>query len=165
MTPWRERALEEARLLNPAFLSVLAMRIVQGYSSTVPTGMPLPLLFISMPLILHRDSRNSLPRSVVTSLAIWLYGRGDLRLRIVERAPALSPFVRESLVFGLQEGVLKLSDNGRLLPGSAAPHERDLRAFGSEETNSCIDRARFVGRWLARSGEPATIMGMWGVRP
>ena len=35
----------------------------------------------------------------------------------------------------------------------------------SEEIKDCLRRARFVGRWLARGGTPATLYALFGIRP
>jgi hypothetical protein len=72
------------------------------------------------------------------------------------RAKALAPTVREGLRFGLRQRALTLGPDGL---ASAIP----VRLAG--DAGVIADKARFVGRWLARSGDTVTIFGLLGVEP
>ena len=68
MRPWDERSTEEANLLNPAFLTVLSYQCIKGYNETAGKNAPYVLPFLVTSLILHKRTRESLPRGISTSL-------------------------------------------------------------------------------------------------
>jgi Family of unknown function (DUF6521) len=72
MTPWTERPIELANLLNPAFCGFLIRSAAASYKESKPEGMPFALAFLVLPLVLHVSTRKTLPRSVRTTLISWL---------------------------------------------------------------------------------------------
>lgn len=161
---WSERPVEQARLLNPAFLAVLLWACARGYGSINDQGAPYPLSFVVLPVVLHKATRESLPRSRRTSLAAWLVDNPQVHVRFGERATALVPLVKESLLFGVNGQLLQVSLS-RIV---AAPRPRSMANFLSEatdEVNDCVRKSEFVGKWFASSGDYATIMAQWGLAP
>lgn len=162
--PWSQRPVEEARLLNPAFLAVLVWACARGYGEEDGNGAPFPLLFVALPVVLHKTTRQCLPRTVRTSLAAWLADHPEAQIRFAERALALAPLVKEGILFGANGQLLQLSSS-RLL---AAPRPRAMTGFlkeASAEVADCVKKAEFVGKWLARSGDYSTVMALWGMTP
>lgn len=123
--------------------------------------MPIPLTFIVLPLVLHRRSREELPRQIRTSLPIWIQEHPLLRKGFPSRARAVAQSGREALVFGLRSGLVELVETGGLVVG-VEPHA-PRRA--TPESREVLARAFFIGRWLARAGDTSTIFYLWGVRP
>jgi hypothetical protein len=105
MTAWAERPRVEATLLNPALLAVLLAAAAQEYE-TEETGMPWPLVFLVPPLVLHRPTRDALPRNTRTHLSTWVRREPLLRAGCPARAAAMVPLTREGIRFGLRAGVL-----------------------------------------------------------
>ena len=164
MKPWFERPIEEANLLNPAFCCTVLAASIVGYSSVDDVGMPYPLTFMVLPIVLHKSTRESLPRSTRTSLAAWMQDNAEAKGRYAERLLSLKPHTREATRLGLLYGwvtlhqdwlvqtILGESDLTRIL------HKLD------DEANNCVSRAKLVGKWLALAGSPQTVMALWGVR-
>lgn len=127
MRLWHQRPTEEAHLLNPAFLSLLIWSAAGGFREAVERdGMPFALAFIVAPITLHKATREALPRSPRTSLAAWLEENTFFRVGFADRARALSPFVREALLFGAAQGLLGLGEGGQIVPG---PRPRSLNRY------------------------------------
>lgn len=165
MRSWSERPQEEAYLLNPAFCALLLWRAVSGFSGAASAGMPFVLAYMVLPVVLHKATRDALPRDTRTSLAAWLENNGALRVRFAERAQSLVPFVREGLLFGTLHGALAIDEHGRLL---AARRVQGITAYtqrATEEVRDCVRRAEFIGRWFANAGSETTLMALWGTRP
>jgi hypothetical protein len=163
---WHERSTEEASLLNPGFLGLLTWSAAGGFrEANEGEGMPFTLAFIIAPITLHKATREALPRSPRTSLAAWLEENAFFRVGFADRARALSPFVRESLLFGAAQGLLALADGGHVVPG---PRPRSLNRYlkdSSDEVRDCMKSAAFAGKWFALAGSASTVMTLWGVRP
>lgn len=164
ITPWSNRPIEQARLLNPAFLGALMWSCAEGYYSINQQGIPYPLLFVAMPVVLHKPTRASLPKSIRTSLAAWLGENTQVHVHFIERATSLVPVVKEGLLFSVNGQLLSLTSSQIM----AAPRPRSMARFlreSSDEVRDCMEKAKFVGRWFASSGDYTTVMALWGVMP
>lgn len=162
--PWSDRPIEQARLLNPAFLAALIWSCSEGYRSINEQGIPYPLLFIAMPVVLHKSTRTSLPRGINTSLVAWIGDHPSVHIHFLERATSLVPLVKEGVIFGVNGQLLNMSSSLILPRQPYIPRRRFLRD-SSEEVRDCMEKAKFIGRWFASSGNYTTVMALWGVMP
>ncbi|QTX33493.1 hypothetical protein KAR29_06420 [Aminithiophilus ramosus] len=163
-TPWNERPLEHARLLNPAFLGTLLWSCARAYSLEAIVNQPFALSFLVVPVVLHKSTRESLPTTTRTSLVAWLGKNPRVLVGFSERAKSLVPLVKEALLFASSGGLLRVEDArvvAGVRPRSMARFEREA----TDEVRACIKQAEFVGKWFALSGEYATVMALWGVAP
>ncbi len=165
MTQWHERSREEQALLNPAFCSLLIWCAAKGYESVNPNGMSFEEAFLILPMILHRATRDTLPRNSRTSLATWISSNPLAQGQIATRSRALVNFTREGILFGGMQRVIRI-ENGRLLSNEdwLRPFTRSLGET-SDEVRQCAQKAEFIGRWFALSGNSATVFALIGVRP
>jgi hypothetical protein len=162
---WPERSREEANLFNPAFLSTLIDSVASGHRELSGRGVPWPLVYLALPAVLHKNTREALPRDVRGSMAGWVRSHPLLVEEIAERVPALRPTVTGAVMFGLAHGTV-VRDAATLLPGRRARRHKDQAwREPTRDFASCATRARFFGRWCAASGTPATVLALWGLRP
>ena len=166
MKAWLQRSVEEQRLLNPAFCSLLLWHSASGYkkASSISEPMPFAETFLVLPAVLHSEARNSLPRTVATSLAVWTGENAMTRAIIADRARLLVPFTKEAILFGSSHGLLTFSGGG-ILANRDWSEQIESANFGSDEVQSCCKRAAFVGRWFAKTGDAETVMALLGVQP
>ena len=165
MKRWDLRTVEEANLLNPAFCCVALTSSVIEYATIDRLGMPYPLSFLVLPIVLHKATRERLTRSVATSFPVWIQENSQLRIGFYERVVALKPITRETIMFGLLHDWLVLETGGLV---RATKSDSDANRFVrtlTDEAKECIRRARFVGKWFASAGSPQTVMALWGIRP
>lgn len=165
MKTWVERPTELAYLFNPAFCGWVLRGACEGYASVRPAGMPLPLCFLILPVVLHRGSRERVPRAVTTTLHVWLQDHPEVRVGFVERARELAPFTREALIFLGSRGQLRVADEGAVLVDGKLGRGKAPLLRESQELGEILAAAKFVGRWFAYAGEPATVFQIWGVCP
>lgn len=165
MRTWALRPKEEAHLLNPAFCCTALAAAIHGYSSVKEDGVPLPLTFMFLPIVLHKPTREALPPNTRTSMAAWLQENSLARVLFFERLCSLKPHTREALQFGmLIEWIV--AHPGGLLKTTLGPNdvERAIRTL-ADEARECVMRARFIGKWFALAGAAHTVMAFWGIRP
>jgi hypothetical protein len=156
MKRWADRSRVEASLLNPALIALLMAEAAKEYERQAEP-MSWPLTFLIPPLVLHRPTRDALPRDTRTHLSTWIARQPVIRAGFPERAAAMAPLSREGLRFGMRNGVLDASEGKvRGLSSRPAP-PGDLRVL--------VNRAGLVGRWLARTDQPSTVFALFGVRP
>jgi len=164
MKTWAERTREEAHLLNPAFCCSILSSSIRGYMSVKKAGIPFPITFLVLPIILHKPTREALPPNIRTSMATWLLENSVARVLFYERLMSLKPYTREAIQFGLLSDWLLLTDSGIL---ETKRTESDItRAIQklNDEVRVCMMRANFLGRWFAKAGTTHMIMAFWGVR-
>ncbi|RII28383.1 MAG: hypothetical protein CXR31_00355 [Geobacter sp.] len=165
MSAWNERAFEERALLVPSFSSVLIWYAAVGHQTEAESGLPFDASFLVLPIVLHRETRELLPKTVATSLAVWLDEHPLVRARIADRAQVIVPFTKEAIVFGGIHGLIRVTGHEVV----ANPDWKRQVAAGlkntSDEVKACAKRAEFVGRWFAKTGSCRTVMALLGVRP
>lgn len=165
MKTWLSRPKEEAYLFNPAFCCTTLSVAMRNYASVRNEGVPFPLVFMFLPVVLHKPTRESLPPNARTSMAAWLQENSEARVLFYERLVSLKPHTREAIQFGmLLDWIVPRS--GGLLETTLTDADvtRTTRTL-SDEARECVMRARFVGKWFAEAGETHTAMAFWGVRP
>lgn len=160
MRAWERRPKEEAYLLNPPFCGALLSVAVAEYGP-----MPFPLAFLILPVVLHKRTRELLPRDTRTSFVTWLQEHADARVQFAGRMRALRDHTRQALLHSCAHNWLAVEEHGLL----QAAAETTLFSRGdrmlSDEAKQCLRRARFLGQWFARAGDSSTVMALWGVRP
>lgn len=165
MTEWADRSQEERALLNPGFCANLLWHAANGYARDSDNALSFEESFLVLPFVLHRPTRETLPRSIRTSLAVWLDENPLARGRVASRACVLVPFTKEALMFGAVHGLIRL-DKGSVW--AVAAWKRSVNRTlteASDEVKGCAKRATFIGNWFARAGSAATVLALIGVRP
>lgn len=165
MMQWSSRTHEERALLNPAFCASLVWCAARGCTREGRNAISLEEAFLILPMVLHRGTRQSLPRSTRTSLAVWLDDKPLSRGRIAGRARALVPYTKETLLFAGTHGFIEF-DGAKIIAVEEWRNQvRQLVRQSSDEVKDCAKRAEFVGKWFGRSGSATTVLALLGVRP
>lgn len=160
---WETRPIEVANLLNPAFIAVLLRYSILGYQSVMPDGIPFALPFLVLPLVLHKSTRDALPRTARTTLHSWTISQPGVQVGYYERTRQLVPFVKEGMVYGLISGLFIVTEGGNLLVTQKITG-RTLPWTDGSEPGACRKKAEFVGKWFARAGNVDTIFSIFGVQ-
>jgi hypothetical protein len=161
-TPWQNRPIEVANLLNPAFTALLIREAAAGHSKDSGLGLPFSLAYFVLPIALHGETRAALPRTTAALLHVWLQEHGVIKEETSRRLVRLKPYTNEAILFGLQHGLLTVGDEGRL-------GKTRIRLRGPLESDSdpreCRGAAAMVGRWFAKTASTSLIYSLWGIRP
>lgn len=163
---WESRTIEERNLLNPSFCSMLLWYAARGYASQSDNkGLPFEVAFLILPMVLHRETRESLPKSSKTSVPVWLDLNPLAVSHIPDRSRALVPFTKEAISFGGVYGMLGF--RSRNLTGATEWKRKiqEVLSDCSDEVRECAKRAEFLGKWFAKTGNASTVLALFGVRP
>ena len=114
---WSNRVVEEANLFNPAFCAVPIAQTSEDYSKRAQHAMPFPLAFLSLPIVLHRATREALPNSTVTSLLPWVQDNREQLVDFAKRVQRLREVTREAVLFATQNEFLSVDAEGGLSVG------------------------------------------------
>lgn len=144
---------EVCNVQNAAFGSVILAAFVQGFYDADETkeGVPLPYLFLVLPLILHSDIYRLLSttkpslRHMTEKLASAEYAGTDLLLSLNGSAVRLRRLTAESLGVMFLTGYAKMdSKKARLVP-------RKVRRFaGRPDVPAEAEQSRKLGKWFAQ---------------
>jgi hypothetical protein len=161
---WEERPREVANLFNPAFTSLLLSRTLGGYTSGDAPGMPLVLTYLVLPIVLHPDTRDALPRAASTTMYGWIAEHPHLKALFPARARRSVPFTQEAIRFGIMYGKLAITADA-LGPGALRYAQSAMPPDATDDVRLCLQKAAFLGRWFAETESPRTILATWGIRP
>ncbi|MEU7939520.1 three component ABC system middle component [Microbispora bryophytorum] len=153
---------EERNLYNPAFVGLLVARAVQGHEREHGPGCHILLATLATVMALTTPVRAVLPRSVSSTTVNWIERESAARVHLRQAVPFLGPVVREGLLLSLRAGVLVLDEQYLVRLTGRIPK----RITGDTVEVVEIQKASvFLGRWLSRAGDLATILTLLGVRP
>ena len=166
MMAWSERPREIQSLLNPAFCAQLLWRTARtlAVSDSSRSGLDFSLVFLVLPMCLHKEIRSALPGNVSTSMAVWVLRTPLAPAILADRAIALVSTTKEALVFGGIYGLLRFDGTTLVSNGDWAPDFPKAK-FQSDEVRLCTRAAEFLGRWFARTGNAETVLAILGVQP
>lgn len=94
----------------------------------------------------------------------WLAENPRALVGFPDRARALVPLVKEGILFASGNQMLTLN-SARLVAGDRPRSMARFEREATDEVKACVEKAEFVGKWLASSGDYATVMALWGVAP
>lgn len=143
------RLLNEIQAMqNPALGAALLWRFTCGYSpDSSPTGTPLPLAFVVLPLAFHARSLEEVAGTQAGSglrkFEEKFRDRGDLLLAIQPRMLAMRDLSMRSLRIGLRAGLLTL------VPSEAVlwPRSRSAPPADSKSVTELLRSAEKLGTW------------------
>ena len=163
MTLWETRSTEVANLLNPAFCGELMLCCIKTYMKTNKKPFPYPLVFLILPIILHKKTRTSISKTTREQLHVWIQLNQEIKIGLSKRIKDLIPFTKEAMTFLIQMGNLEINSDAGLIVNKYTI--RKIPKDYTKEVDDCLKKSIIVGRWFARSGNPTTIFSMFGVRP
>lgn len=127
--------------------------------------MPFPIAFMILPIVLHKLTRNSLPKKKDTPLASWIEKNTTLCVGFPERLSSMEPFTREAMLYGIINEYMVLNPESELdSEWNMGDVNRFLRKLKGDARESVLS-SRLLGRWLGYSGSTHNIMFLWGIRP
>lgn len=162
MKNWNLRTHEVAFLLNPAFCGRVLYSTIKTYNEKANRALPFPLIYLVLPLVLHKETRANINSR--TQLQLWVQRYPQLLIDFPKRARELVPITNESVEFLLQTGNIILTPNGEL---EISPTLKSLSRtkFVDDEISECLKKGEHIAKWFVAAGKAETIYIELGVRP
>lgn len=157
MQQWSRRNPAVADLLNPALVATVIATAADQYERNAAQPMPFELSFLLTPLVLHRDTRLSLPQRTNSHLTKWVSSHGVLAAGFGARAKSLVEPTREGLRFGVRGGAIEIDGV------SLTAHMTLNRPALIGDIADVVKKSGFVGRWFTKLDSPATAFALLGV--
>jgi hypothetical protein len=161
---WDKRSIFTSNLLNPAFCGeVIRKNIVQYCKDSGKEGLPFSLAFFILPIILHKQTRNLLPKTKRTKLHEWLTNNEELKLIIVPRIKYLTPYTRESLLFLYGHGIIEFNTEGEIVP--VITRSKKFHKDYTEEIADIFNYAGKLGTWINTFPSEKITYTFFGIKP
>lgn len=160
-----DRAPEKVHHFNAAYVGALVGEFVREYQAQRRRPAPFALVCCALPIALHRETRNRLPRSTRTSLFAWLEDNPEARVGFADRAANLLPYVRKGLIYAGGLDALRIGPEATVTLGAKRTSFRShFFDSATSDVQDTVRAVRLVGRWFAKAGDAATILCSWGIR-
>lgn len=161
---WRERAVEEANNLNPAFCGELIFRTASEYRGVRKAPLSFALSFLILPIALHKPTRDQLPGNASAAFAGWVAEHATFLAGFPDRVARLAPITREALLLLMQHRAISV-ENGNLAAGSKPIRVSTVLPQTTGDADDARRAAALLGRWFARQRQPSLVMQTLGVTP
>ena len=161
MLSWESRPVEIANLLNPAFCAEILRRCIHTYEKHSNTSFPYPLIFLILPIVLHKRTREVINPKAKDHLDAWLHKHQEVRIGFAERARHLIPITNEAITFLLNSDSVEITNDAKLFIKNYSPK----KIKEDNEVSDCFKKSEIVGKWFSKAGNATTIYTMWGIRP
>ncbi len=160
MQSWEERPNEVKNLLNPAFCGRLLFEVVKKYVEITNHAMPFPLIYLVLPLVLHKNTREKI--NYQTAFINWIHLNPFVLVGFKERARDLVDITNISVEFMLQTEYFQLTYEGKLDIGSK---KLSTAKYNDLDVKECLNKAKYVGKWFALNNRVENIYIALGVKP
>lgn len=164
MKNWNDRSVITKNLLNPAFCSEVIRKTIKAYNiNENGNGFPYSLLFLILPIVLHKRTRQKMPRSYKTYFHSWVDENESLFIDFANRVKQLSPFTKEAIMFLLMYDCAKINDFGCI--EIFQYQNKTPQGNNTDEITEIYKKAELLGKWFCETGNEQTIYMFLKIRP
>lgn len=164
MEEWENRSQIAANLLNPAFCGEILRRTIAAYNNNEENiKFPFSLLCLILPILLHKKTRENMPKRSNTYFHYWVDENEFLFIDFAYRVKELNPFTKESLMFLLSHNAAKINNDGKI--EILNYRRKEPKGKSSEEVISIFKKADLLGKWFRLTGNEQTIYMFLKIRP
>jgi hypothetical protein len=160
---WKSKPQEIKNLFSPPFCGFILATCISSFNKESGTKMPIPLAFLILPLVLHKKTRELLPRSKSSNFRLWAIENLPVLINFHLRVKSLNQYTLIALNQLLINRRIEISDGAIGSHGAFRGQSAYLHL--EEELDEIHSKAIFLGKWLAEYGQTASIYTSLGVRP
>lgn len=160
---WENRNPIVANLFNPAFCGEIICTVIQSHNKHSTRRFPFALTFIILPILLHEETRKSLPKSTRTYFFVWVEENDHLLLNFPTRAKSMVRYTKEAIQFTMAYKKIRVNGDGELESDEKRIKKKDNNEY--EEFNEIIKKAEMLGKWLALTSDTKSIYSFLRIIP
>lgn len=160
---WTERNTIVANLFNPAFCGEIVRATAKEYNKHTSTKFPYAFAFLVLPIVLHKATRERMPRSVRTYFFVWVEQNDDLFFDFAKRTRSMVKYTKEALSFLLIHNKIQLSENAEIIATDESVKKINKEDY--QEYNDILKRAEMLGKWLSSISDVKSIYSFLRITP
>ncbi len=156
-------AKEINNLYNPAFCALVIHKCIEEYQDKTNHGLPYPLCFLILPIILDKKNRESLPGVRSTLIYSWIQNNPEVSIDFDKKVKALISITKSAILFGHNYSDIQIDEKGDVYIAASQkePKSKEL----TDEVKECISKSKLLGRLFANAGSTKTIFTFLGIKP
>ncbi len=162
-TCWTERNKIVANLFNPAFCGEIIRATAKEYNKHTNTNFPYAFAFLVLPIVLHKATRERMPRSVRTYFFVWVEQNDDLFFDFSKRTRGMVKYTKEALSFLLIHNKIEINENAEILATDERIKKTNKEDY--QEYNDILKRAEMLGKWLSSTSDVKSIYSFLRITP
>jgi len=160
---WTERNTIVANLFNPAFCGEIIRATAKEFNKHTNTKFPYPFAFLVLPIVLHKATRERMPRSVRTYFFVWVEKNDDLFFDFSKRTRSMVKYTKEALSFLLVHNKIQLNENAEII--ASDERVKKINEEDYQEYNDILKRAEMLGKWLSSTSDVKSIYSFLRITP
>lgn len=160
---WAERNTIVANLFNPAFCGEIIRVTAKEYNNHTSAKFPYAFAFLVLPIVLHKATRERMPRSVRTYFFVWVEQNDDLFFDFAKRTRSMVKYTKEALLFLLIHNKIQLSENAEII--ATDERVKKINKEDYQEYNDILKRAEMLGKWLSSTSDVKSIYSFLRITP
>lgn len=160
---WDERNTIVANLFNPAFCGEVIRIVAKEYNKHTNSIFPYEFAFLVLPILLHQQTRERMPRSVRTYFFVWVEDNDDLFYDFSKRTKGMVKYTKEALLFLLLYKKITLNEQGGLITSQERVIKRENEDY--LELNHILKKAEMLGKWLSTTSDVKSIYSFFRITP
>jgi len=160
---WTERNTIVANLFNPAFCGEIIRATAKEYNKHTKTKFPYAFAFIVLPIVLHKPTRERMPRSVRTYFFVWVEKNDDLFFDFSKRTRSMVKYTKEALSFLLAHNKIEFNEDAEIIASDERVKKINKEEY--QEYNEILKRAEMLGKWLSSTSDVKSIYSFLRITP
>tara|TARA_R110002012_G_scaffold60274_5_gene157581 strand:- start:3081 stop:3575 length:495 start_codon:yes stop_codon:yes gene_type:complete len=160
---WEDRTAIVANLLNPAFCGEILRRFIKAYNDKSDNQTSFILCFIVLPIVLHKETREQLPKTTNTHLLTWIDSKDALFIDFPNRVRDMKAYTKETLMFLLNQQAIIFNNESRI--ETTTFRKKKFIGEDTEEAEEILKKAEFLGKWLTKAEDIKTLFSFLRITP
>ena len=124
---------------------------------------PFALSFIILPILLHKETREKMPRSVRTYFFVWVEENDYLFFDFSKRTKSMVKYTKEAISFLLAYDKIAITENGDIVTQDV--RLKQIPNDDYQEYNEILKKAEMLGKWLSTSSDVKSIYSFFRITP
>jgi len=116
-----------------------------------------------LPILLHQETRERMPRTVRTYFFVWVEKNDDLFFNFSKRTKSMVKITKEALSFLLTYRKIELTEQGEINAKTDKAKKNNHEDY--QEYNEIIKKAEMLGKWLATTSDVKSIYSFFRITP
>ena len=162
-TAWIDRNKMVANLFNPAFCGEILRLVIKEYNRNTPAEFPFAFLFIVLPILLHKETREKMPRNTRTYFFVWVEENDNLFFDFARRTKSMVKFTKESISFLLLYNKIIITESGGII--ARGKTGKGITDEDHQEYNDILKRAEMLGKWLSKTSDVKSKYSFFRITP
>lgn len=160
---WENRTAIVANLLNPAFCGEILRRFIKAYNDKSENEVSFLLCFIVLPIVLHKETREQLPKTTNTHLLTWIDSKDALFIDFPNRTKDMNAYTKEALMFLLNQKAIIFNDKSKI--ETITFRKKKFSGEDTQEAEEILKKAEFLGKWLVKAEDIKTLFSFLRITP